>query len=574
MRKKIGMLVLALGVLCASWIPPVTADPADASHPQVRAFWVDAFHDGAKTPAQIDKLMHDCRLANINTLFVQVRRRGDAYYNLSFEPRTEDPDLPAGFDALHYLIQSAHASNIEVHAWLNTLVAWNSPTPPRDPGHVWNLHGPAAGETDTWVSFYRRYNSKTRAWSETLSPSYYLDPGNPDALDYTVAVYLNVVRNYDIDGIHLDYSRYAGPQWGYNPTSINRFNARFGRTGLPSPDDPVWCDWRREQTTALVRKVYLEAIAVKPGIKVSSATIAWGSGPAGEEAWRRSSAYTEVFQDWRGWLEEGILDLAVPMNYYREWVESQKAWYDQWIEWEKDHQYHRQIVAGPGIYMQYPEQSVEQVRRALTPSARGNRLAGVALYAYASSSLYASDDLSDPTKAPATKLPRQPHAYLPALNDVFYRMLSRGGGYPDPRGDTINSVFYESPAVFTAPAPVPEMPWKTRPTRGHILGVIKPATGRVYDHLRVTIEGPEVREVYADGHGWFGAADLVPGYYLITIGSDNLVDRRHIGVTVVPGRVSAADFRQIPFKSLPEYRREKLVIDYAAEAPDPFDETK
>src|ERR687885_579175 len=86
--------------------PTPTSEPLDA--PELRGVWVDAFHDGFKTPEQVDRLIAWARLANLNALFVQVRRRGDAYYLRSIEPRTEDPDLAEGFDALEYLIRRAH----------------------------------------------------------------------------------------------------------------------------------------------------------------------------------------------------------------------------------------------------------------------------------------------------------------------------------------------------------------------------------------------------------------------------------------------------------------------------------
>ena len=73
--------------------------------PELRAVWVDAFHDGFKTQQQVDQLVAWARAANINALFVEVRKRGDAYYLNSFEPRADDPDFTPGFDALQYLIE-------------------------------------------------------------------------------------------------------------------------------------------------------------------------------------------------------------------------------------------------------------------------------------------------------------------------------------------------------------------------------------------------------------------------------------------------------------------------------------
>ena len=76
---------------------PVVPTPDALDPPELRAVWVDAFHDGFKTPAQVDQLVAWARAANLNALFVQVRRRGDAYYAKSLEPRSED--LPAGASA-------------------------------------------------------------------------------------------------------------------------------------------------------------------------------------------------------------------------------------------------------------------------------------------------------------------------------------------------------------------------------------------------------------------------------------------------------------------------------------------
>ncbi len=520
---------------------PVKA--SETANPQVRALWVDAFRPGFKTPDQVDKLVEDALNANLNTLIVQVRRRGDAYYNKSIEPRTEDSELAPGFDALQYLIDKAHANQIEVHAWLNTLVAWNNEIPPKDPNHVWNLHGPRVTAEETWVSYYRAYNDTAKKWSEKLYSSFYLDPGNPEVVDYTTAVYLNVVKNYDIDGIHLDYSRYAGTGWGYNPTSIARYNDRYGASGRPDPDDPRWAAWRREQTTNLMRKIYLKSIAVKPNLKVSSAVITWGEGPVAEGDWEKSRAYTQVYQDWRSWLQEGILDLAIPMNYYSEWRPDQQNWYNQWIEWEKDHQYGRQIVIGPGIFMQYIEQSLAQIRRALEPSSLGNKAAGVSLYTYGASNLYSSNDFKETVASRG--LIRHPYRFIPETNDWFFQLLAQGGGYLDP----VLNQHIETAPVFPEWAPVPDMPWKSNPVKGFLMGTVADPGGKVLDHLKVTVksvsvseEVPIYREVYTDGSGWFGLAELPPGEYWISIDKDNFIGATAQKVPIQPGRVSEVIF--------------------------------
>lgn len=531
------MLVVGMGFL------PISA--TETVRPEVRALWVDAFRDGIKTPAQVDKLIQDAVTGNINTLIVQVRRRGDAYYNKSFEPRTEDPILEPGFDALQYLIDQAHARQIEVHAWLNTLVAWNSSIPPQDKTHVWNMHGPQAKGRDNWISYYRTYDKAKSIWNKGLKSSYYLDPGHPDVQDYTADVYLNVIREYDVDGIHLDYTRYDGMGWGFNPTNVARYNELYGTSGMPSPDDLQWQQWRRDQTANLVLKIYLKAIAIKPQIKVSSAVITWGDGPVAEKDWEKSRAYRDTGQDWRSWLEQGMIDMVIPMNYFIEWNTTQQLWYHRWIEWEKDHQYGRQIVIGPGNFMQYIEDTLEQIRRAQAPSAQGNRSAGVALFSYGASHLYSNEDYKG-----SKSLPRQPHSYLSESNSWLFELLAKEGGYLDPVWNT----YIATQPVFPTPVPTPDMPWKSQPTTGYLMGTVCDSEGEPYTNLKVTVEGPMAtgiefssatslinRQVYTDGSGWFGLTELLPGYYYVSIDED-LNGSRVIDVLVQPGQVSEANF--------------------------------
>ena len=83
---------------------------------EYRAWWVDAFHGGFKTPAEVDKLVEDATTSRTNALFVQMRRRGDVYFLESSEPPAEDVTYQPGFDALAYTIEKAHARGMEVHA--------------------------------------------------------------------------------------------------------------------------------------------------------------------------------------------------------------------------------------------------------------------------------------------------------------------------------------------------------------------------------------------------------------------------------------------------------------------------
>jgi uncharacterized lipoprotein YddW (UPF0748 family) len=525
----IGLTISFL--LTPGWLSNWFPNRANATMPpqtqtaEFRAFWVDAFNPGFKTPQEVTKLIADAQRANANAIVAQVRRRGDAFYTSAIEPRTLDPNVPAGFDPLQDLIDKAHAADIEVHAWMVTLPVVSGTKLPA--GHVWQQHGPSAPGNDNWAML--TYGGEAQG---------YLDPGHPDAVDYTVSVYLDLLKRYDVDGVQLDYVRYGGPTWGYNPTAIARFNQQTGRSGKPAPTDPAWMQWRREQVTNLVRKLYVESLAIKPRVKITAATIAWGDGPTNDAGWYQTQPYKEVFQDWRAWLEEGIVDMAMPMTYQREYKRSQKLAYDRWIEYAKDHQYNRQIAIGPGNYLNYIEDTLAQVRRAEQPSAKGNNLAGTVLYSYASSNVYTNVELRS---GGSGDLPRQPWKYVPQSNDLFYTALS----VPSQYVDAATGKTYETQPVWATTAAVPDMPWKSRPTTGAIAGNLQRCdslrdsfAARTCDGASLTLQSidaaAKVRQLRADGKGWFGAIELSPGTYQLKVDGSQIQQT----VNVVAGEVT------------------------------------
>src|SRR2546428_8569898 len=128
-------------------------------------------------------------------------------------------------------------------------------------------------------------------------------------------MYLSVARTHALHGLNFDRARYpdpplgAGPAdnaWGYNPVALDRFQGATGRTDRPLPNDPQWSQWRRDQITNIVRKVWVEAYAVKPNLRISADTITYGDGPQGYGgAWTQTRPYRETLQDWRGRGEGG-----------------------------------------------------------------------------------------------------------------------------------------------------------------------------------------------------------------------------------------------------------------------------
>lgn len=495
--------------------PPTSSQP-----PEIRAVWVDAFHAGIRTPAEVTELVAAARRANLNTLIVQVRRRGDALYASRHEPPLDDPAYDPGFDALAHVVGEAHAAGLKVHAWLNAMPVWRDETPPRDARHVFNRHGPSATGRDRWM---------TAAPDGTLRfpVGFFLDPGHPDAAAHIARVYLDVVERYDVDGIHFDYVRYPetedrmprGSGVGYNAVAIERFQRATGRRDVPGPGDEAFIQWRRRQVTALVRRVYLEAKALKPSIVISAALIPWGRPPRDEADFAEVAPMQRIFQDWQGWLREGILDLALPMNYARETDDQVRTWFDGWLAFEKTHRHGRHLATGLGAYRNTPANTLAQVNRTRTPEG-GQRLDGVSFFSYAVP-VQALDPAPAPTEPPSLATP-------PATGVERFAFLADGvEGVAGP---------------FAQPAPVPEMPWITRPTDGMLAGTIDAASAAEADGRIVAYKRAggwswfrRAKKIEADLNGFFGLARLAPGKYKVWVDG---VGRSRREVVVAAGSVT------------------------------------
>lgn len=463
---------------------------------EIRAFWADGFNEGFKTREQVDLLLERLRKANCNAIFAQMRKSADAYYLSRYDPWAADN--PERFDALAYLIERAHGQSprIQVHAWLNTCAVGRSHG---NPHHIALKHPEFLSLSDTGEDYDREATK--------------IDPGHPDAADWTARVYLDVIRHYAVDGVHFDFVRYGTSDrkgnWGYNPVSVARFNAQMGRSGAPKYDDPAWMQWRRDQVTALVRKVYALGTAINPRVQISAATITWGPGPTNRREWNEKTAgMTRVFQDWRSWMEEGILDLNCQMSYYSE--ARYPEWFRQWITWGKDNQYRRWVVPSSGIWLNTLPDSLRQIEAIRKPTARGNRPAGVLLYSYQGTGV-------------------GPDGKARSYDQEFYDALS------------LPSAHAKTPP-FAAPAEYPRMPWKVRPRYGTLYGYALAADGlRPMDGAQVVLSGATTRRQRADGTGFFAFVDVPPGVYSLTVqvrGVSRVVQRNI--------RVRAGESRSVP----------------------------
>ena len=545
----VGLMLAASLIL----IPPRAASaqappggPTTAA-PELRALWVDAFHAGIRSPEEAAQLVADARRIHINTLIVQVRRRGDALYTGGLEPSLDDPNYNPSFDALAHIVEKAHVAGLQVHAWLNAMPVWRDETPPKDVRHVFNLHGPAASGENCWLTCARDGTQK-------FPVGYFLDPGHPQAQDHLVSVYLDIVKRYDVDGIHFDYIRYPetdgptlprGSDVGYNPVSVGRFQRATGRTDVPAPDDEAWIRWRRQQVTQLMRRISIEARAIKPRIKVSAAAIPWGRPPVSLADFENVAPMQRIFQNWQSWLAEGLLDLAVPMNYAREHDERVRGWFNGWIAWEKRYKADRQLAVGIGGYLSAPEGVLAQVARVRSPEGRA-RADGVSFFSYFSPSLRPIPSaatgaaVTQPAAGAAAAAQTRP-AVAPAAP-----VPPTQAAEPDRLDFLVRGVGNVRPA-FTAPAPapVPAMPWIERPTQGFIAGTVVDAGAHAVEASTIRIRRTgwfrKTRRTTTDANGWFGMTRLSPGTYHIRLEDrGGKAGRERVEVIVKAGGVSRA----------------------------------
>lgn len=487
--------------------------------PELRALWVDAFHEGIRSPTEADDLVAAARRANLNTLIVQVRRRGDVLYTKALEPPLDDPAYDPAFDALAYIVDAGHRSGLQVHAWVNAMPVWRDEAAPRDPRHLFNRHGPNAEGADNWLTSSPQGNHK-------FPVGYFLDPGHPAAAAYLAEIYLGIVRNYGVDGIHFDYIRYPeteerlarGAAVGYNAVALERFRRATGRTDTPAPGDEQWMRWRREQVTNLVRRVSIEAKAINPRVKISAALIPWGAPPSRETDFEDAAPMQRVFQNWHQWLDDGLLDLGIPMNYASETDDRVRGWFDGWMRWEKQHGHGRHLAVGLGAYRNTPAHTLAQIARART--AENGRVTGVSFFSYA---------------VPRPAVPQQDGLKASAIVPATERMAFLADG-ADGR-----------PGAFPRPAPVPPMPWIERPEHGWLAGTVTGTTRAAGDGIAVRITRKRLwpfgntSHVRTDGNGFYGLAKIEPGRYTVAIRND-AGGWRTQQVQVSAGRVARVDF--------------------------------
>ncbi|GLU45775.1 glycoside hydrolase family 10 protein [Nocardiopsis ansamitocini] len=283
----------------------------DAARPkrQMRAAWITTVRNidwpskpGLSVKKQQDELVAQLDRAaelRLNAVFFHVRPTADAVYASDKEPwaryLTGKQGGDPGYDPLEFATAEAHKRGIELHAWFNPYrVGWKDP----------DLDGLVADHP------VKRHPD----WLITYDKQGFFDPGNPDARNWVTSVVLDVVKRYDVDGVHFDDYFYPYPAEGETFDDDASWEAHGD--GFDDRDD-----WRRDNVDQLIADI-------DDGIEQSKPWVQFGVSPFG--IWRNKNtddsgsatsglqSYDALNADTRAWIQAGTIDYVVPQLYWHQ----------------------------------------------------------------------------------------------------------------------------------------------------------------------------------------------------------------------------------------------------------------
>ena len=277
-------------------------------------------------PDRIPGLIATAKGVGATDLFVQVYRGGRAWYETSLAddgPFRAARDA-AGAEPLAVLLREAHAAGLRVHAWVNVLSLSQNRDAPllRDLGRDAVLVDQRGRSLLDYPDL--EVPPPDRSYYRMGTPALYLDPAAMGLVERLAATFAELVtRHPELDGLHLDYIRFpdvlpltpgsrfgVGLDFGHAASTRALFR---DQTGLEAPgresraNADAWDAWRRDRVTAAVAAIRTAVRSVQPKLEISAAVIPYAD-----------RAYLSLLQDWRRWIEDGLLEFAVVMAYTRD----------------------------------------------------------------------------------------------------------------------------------------------------------------------------------------------------------------------------------------------------------------
>lgn len=254
--------------------------------------------------AELLALLDQAVKLKLNAVIFQVRPASDALYPSPYEPWSEfltgqmgKPPEP-NYDPLAFAVEEAHKRGLELHAWFNPFRASHPQAKSEiSPNHI----------SKTQPELVKQYGNYL-----------WLDPGEKAARDYSTKVIMDVVRRYDIDGVHLDDYFYPYPQTDEKNQIVEFPDEASWQKYLQSGGEKSRDDWRRENINEFIQRLYQSVKAEKSWVKVGISPFGiWRDGYPKATKGKVFSAYDRIYADARKWLVNGWLDYLSPQLYWK-----------------------------------------------------------------------------------------------------------------------------------------------------------------------------------------------------------------------------------------------------------------
>ena len=302
-----GALLAKPAASAASYSPAAPQAAPVSADEEFRAVWVatvyrldypsQATTDPAVLKRDADAILQECVELGMNAVILQVRPSADALYPSDYYPwsryltGTQGTAPRNGFDPLEYWVERAHALGLELHAWINPFRLTKS------------------GESELAALDAKSPAVQHPEWVVECDGNYYLNPGLPEVRELVIQGAEELVRNYDVDGVHLD--DYFYPSRSFNDEdTFQQYGGAFSSIG----------DWRRDNVNRLIQGLDQRLHALDP-------ELSFGVSPSG--VWADSThqsdgsvttgnyeSYYAAYADSRKWVKEGWVDYICPQIYW------------------------------------------------------------------------------------------------------------------------------------------------------------------------------------------------------------------------------------------------------------------
>lgn len=297
-----SVAVAAFALICSVASAGAVLRPSalDGEAPFRRFLWVTRWD--FRTPEDIERIFYNAASARFTDVFFQVRGEGTVFFKSPHEPWAWElsgrgPEsgvgIDPGWDPLAVAIKEARRRGVRIHAYLNVMPVWaQKVSPPKGEGQIY-------ADRKSWLMVHTN--------GKTMTPAGFyacVDPGIPEVREHFAKLFGSLVKDYDVDGVHLDYIRYPHERGdlSHHPRVLKDFKEWYGKTPAQAPEK--WIEYKRKQVTQTVAAIRESINKARPGIELSAAVFA--DPMVGQ---------TKACQEPLVWLAKGYVDAVAPMVY-------------------------------------------------------------------------------------------------------------------------------------------------------------------------------------------------------------------------------------------------------------------